>query len=217
MLAGRLRMGLTAAAAAAGLAAFGAGLALLSWDVQLTLIVVGVTVLAAMWLIPRAVQKEPTVTVALLSVALAAKIVGAFARYTVLQVVYGGVADAVGYHAQGSLYAPMVRALDFSFLDFSTLGTPIVGYFAAFVYAFTTPSMLTGFLVFSMLSFIGLWCFYRAHRISFPDGNHRLYFLLLFFLPTLVYWPSALGKDALVVFGLGVATLGLARIFHRPS
>ena len=217
MLGGHVRSVAAAVAAAAVLMGLGAAMALLSWEIQITLLVVVITVVAAMWLIPRAVAKEPTVSVHLLGLALAAKIVGALARYGVLQVVYGGVGDAVGYHSAGRIYAPMVRALDFSFVDLSTLGTPIVGYLTGVLYAVITPSMPAAFVVFSMLSFIGIWCFYRAHRISFPDGNHRLYFLLLFFLPTLVYWPSSLGKDALVICGLGVATLGLARIFQRPT
>lgn len=195
----------------------GAAMALLPWELQITLLVLVITAVVAIWLIPRAVAREPTVTVELLALALTAKVVGALARYGVLQVVYGGIGDAVGYHASGAKYAPMIRALDFSFVDLSTLGTPIVGYFTGLLYAVITPSMPAAFLAFSMLSFIGIWSFYRAHRISFPEGNHRLYFLLLFFLPTLVYWPSALGKDALVIFGLGVATLGLAKIFQRPT
>ncbi|HEX2030302.1 MAG TPA: glycosyltransferase family 39 protein [Actinomycetota bacterium] len=217
MLGSRIRTVAAAAAAAGVLMGVGAAMALLSWEIQITLLVLVLTIVAAMWLIPRAVAKEPTVSVHLLGLAVAAKVVGALARYAVLQVVYGGVGDAVGYHSAGRLYAPMVRALDFSFIDLSTLGTPIVGYFTAFLYAVITPSMPAAFLVFSMLSLIGTWCFYRAHRISFPDGNHRLYFLLLFFLPTLVYWPSSLGKDALVILGLGLATLGVARIYQRPS
>lgn len=192
-------------------------MALLPWEIQLTVLILVLTAVAAIWLIPRAVTKEPTVTAGLLALALAAKVVGAMARYGVLQVVYGGSGDAVGYHSAGTQFAPMIRALDFSFVDLSTLGTPIVGYFTGLLYAVITPSMPAAFLVFSMLSFIGVWCFYRAHRISFPDGNHRLYFLLLFFLPTMVYWPSSLGKDALVILGLGLATLGLARIYQRPS
>ena len=210
------RAGLAVAIGAA-LVGVGVGLALLPWEIQVTGLILVATVVAAIWLIPRAVQREPTVSIELLALALAAKIIGGLARFGVLQVVYGGIGDAVGYHSAGVTYAPMVRMLDFSFISFETLGTPIVGYVTAFLYAVITPSMSAAFLTFSLLSFIGTWCFYRAHRISFPDGNHRLYFILLFFLPTLVYWPSALGKDALVIFGLGVATLGLARIFQRPT
>lgn len=215
----RERAGRTATVLAIGaaLVGVGVGLALLPWEIQVTALLLTVATVVAIWLIPQAVRREPTVSVELLALALGAKVIGGLARYTVLQVVYGGSGDAVGYHASGALYAPLVRNLDFSFISFETLGTPIVGYLTAFLYAVITPSMPAAFVTFSLLSFIGTWCFYRAHRISFPGGNHRLFFVLVFFLPTLVYWPSSLGKDALVILGLGVSTLGLAKTFQRPS
>jgi hypothetical protein len=51
----------------------------------------------------------------------------------------------------------------------------------------------------------------RAFRIAVPDGDHRRYRLLVLFFPTLLFWPSAIGKDAWMVFCLGLAAYGLAR------
>ena len=58
------------------------------------------------------------------------------------------------------------------------------------------------------LCFAGLWgayFFYRAFCIAFPEGNRGLYGLLVVLLPSIVYWSSAIGKDA------------LAATFHRYS
>jgi hypothetical protein len=193
------------------LAAF---LATVSYEYQVAAIILLLVAAAAVWLIPRAVRKEPSVTVALLTTALIVKLVGGLARYVALQVIFGG-GDALSYHRAGEASYQLVRSFDFSFIRPPYFSTDFVEDLVAFVYAATGPSMLGAFLIFSTLSFIGTWLFYRAHRISFPNGRSRLYFLLLFFLPTMAFWPSSLGKDALIVFGLGVATYALANLLQR--
>lgn len=194
----------------------GAFLGMASYELQLGLVIlVAISVLAA-YFIPRAVAKEPSVTATLLGVALAVKLLGAVTRYVMLVSVFEG-GDAVSYHQAGEANYQLARSFDFGFIGDPFFGTYFVEDVTAFIYAVTGPSMLGAFLVFSVLSFIGTWLFYRAHRLSFPNGDARLYFLLLFFLPTMAFWPSSLGKDALVVFGLGVATWGLARFLQRLS
>jgi hypothetical protein len=81
------------------------------------------------------------------------------------------------------------------------------------VYAFTGPTRLGGFMVFSWFSFLGCYLFYRAFRIAYPDGDGRRYALLVFFFPTLLFWPSSLGKEAFMILVLGAAALGAAQLF----
>jgi hypothetical protein len=57
--------------------------------------------------------------------------------------------------------------------------------------------------------------FYKAFRTAVPDGDHRRYAWLLFFMPSLLYWPSSIGKDAWMLMGLGAAALGAARLLAR--
>jgi hypothetical protein len=45
-----------------------------------------------------------------------------------------------------------------------------------------------------------------------PDGNRRSYARLLFFLPSMLYWPSSIGKEAWMLFALGLAAKGTARL-----
>jgi hypothetical protein len=67
-------------------------------------------------------------------------------------------------------------------------------------------------MFYSWLSFWGLFLFYRAFVIAMPEGRSRTYARLVFFLPSLVFWPSAIGKDALMVLALGIVAFGSARI-----
>jgi hypothetical protein len=53
--------------------------------------------------------------------------------------------------------------------------------------------------------------------VGFPEANHRRYAYLVFFLPSMIYWPSSIGKEAWISFGLGLARYGIALITrHQP-
>jgi hypothetical protein len=67
-------------------------------------------------------------------------------------------------------------------------------------------------MVFSWLGFLGLWAFVAAIRRAVPDVDVRLYAILVLFLPSSLFWSSALGKDAWMLFGLGLIATGVARV-----
>ncbi len=159
----------------------------------------------------QAARESEAGTFRLLFVALVVKLAGAVARYYVAFTVYGGVADATRYHTAGAALADPFRHLDFSSIHLTT-GTPFVENVTGLVYALIGPSKMGGFLFFSWLGFWGLFLFYRAFTIAVPTGRPRSYAYLLFFLPSLVFWPSSTGKEALMMFSLGLAAFGVARI-----
>jgi hypothetical protein len=195
-------------------AAVGAVVGLAPYDVQIVALLLLGAVVAATYLIPRAVAREPSVTVFLLGAAFVVKLLGTAVRYMMLEVVFQG-GDALSYHEAGEAGYQLVRSFDFTFIQEPYFGTDFLEDSVAFLYAVTGPSIFGAFLVYSLLSFVGTWFFYRAHRIAFPDGDARIFFFVLFFLPTMAFWPSSLGKDSLIVFGLGLATYGLAKLLRR--
>jgi len=75
--------------------------------------------------------------------------------------------------------------------------------------------MLNGFLLFGLLALIGSYLWYRAAVEAVPSLNKRLCFLLMFFAPSIAFWPSSIGKEALMQLGLGAVALGTARILKQ--
>ena len=149
----------------------------------------------------------------LVMAAAAVKIIGgSLVRYQVVFGLYGGTADAGVYHRVGALLAPQLRHGDYSQLGPIT-GTRFIGVLTGQIYALTGVTRVGGFMVFSWLAFVGLYLFYRAFRTSCPDGDHFRYALLVFFVPSLVFWPSSIGKEAFMVLVLGAAALGAAQLF----
>jgi hypothetical protein len=83
------------------------------------------------------------------------------------------------------------------------------------VEVFTNGNMFATFLVFSWLSFFGCYLFYKAFRLALPDCDLRRYVILVMLWPTLLYWPSSIGKDCWLIVSLGIASLGAAKVFVR--
>jgi hypothetical protein len=145
-------------------------------------------------------------------VAAALKIfVAPLLRYWMAYGLYGGVADASRYHVAGTVLAPLFRHGIYRDLG-QISGTRFLEILTGQVYAFIGPTRLGGFMIFSWISFLGLYLFYRAFRIAYPDGDGRRYALLVFFFPTLFFWPSSIGKDAFMIFVLGAASFGAAQL-----
>jgi len=128
---------------------------------------------------------------------------------------YSGIADAYGYSRVGAQVAAQIRNGDFSFHVGRVIGDGATSIITGIIYTVIDSNVLGGFFVFAFLGFVSLVLFYRAFRVALPDGDHRRYAKLVFFFPSLLFWTSAIGKDALISLGLGLGALGAARILAR--
>jgi hypothetical protein len=210
------------AAAAAYLILLALAMTRVSYDVWGALVVAPALTAGSLILLTRARRREVDPWIGkLLVVAFVTKMLGAVVRYAVTFEVYAGRADAGGYHGSGRRLAAafwngtwaQVYAAEVPKMG----GTEFMRLVTGTVYIFTGPTKLGGFLVFSCLGFWGLYGFYRAFRIGFPEGDHRRYAVLLFFLPSLLYWPSSIGKEAWMLFTLGIAAWGAALVLRYRS
>ncbi len=146
----------------------------------------------------------------LLCAGLLLKLLGAVARYYMVFSLYDGGGDSAAYHIAGVTLAESFTsgssAVDHSSLPLLTGN--VVGVLTGILYAIIGPTGVGGFLVFSWLAFWGMFLFYRAVDLAVPEASSSRYGRLLFFLPSMIFWPSSIGKEALMVFALGVAAFG---------
>lgn len=148
----------------------------------------------------------------LLLLALTLKLAGAVIRHFVAFQVYEGGSDAVGYHDAGIRWMEQIQSGQLDSGGEPLTGTNFLELITGVVYTVIGPSLLGGFLVFSWLGFWGLFLFYRAFSMAVPEGSRRTYARLLFFLPSLIFWPSSVGKEAWMMLTLGIASFGAATI-----
>jgi hypothetical protein len=156
-------------------------------------------------------QADPTV-IRFLLVALVLKLTASLLRYYVDFHVYGGATDALGYHNAGIRWSEALSSGGLGNEGQGLTGTNFIELVTGVVYLVTRPTLLGGYVVFSWLGFWGLFLFYRAFVVAVPEGRSRTYARMLFFLPSLLFWPSGPGKEAWMLFTLGIAALGAANL-----
>lgn len=220
---GKVRTYLWALVALVGVGAF---TRLLTWamDTQSyntwgALIWVPIIALGNLLLIDMVFRNEPDRWISrLVLVGYLAKLVGIAGRYVVVFVVYGGVGDANRYNLFAAFYYFLWRKGDFDTGPEGQAGTHNVELITTALYTIIGPSAIVGFFVFGSLAFWGSILLLKAFREAVPDGDHRRYTVLLLLLPSFLYWPSSIGKEALLMFAIGLVALGVARLFNnRPA
>jgi len=123
--------------------------------------------------------------------------------YVQYVIAYGG--DAIGYY-EAALYLN----IDYSF------GTNAVRLLVYFLFSVFGLSFLASFLVFNIIGFIGLLAFDGSLRAATwgKSINIRRFATLLVFMPSVSFWSSAIGKDAISFMATGLA-LWAALDFRR--
>ena len=187
-----------------------------TYDVWSSLLLVPLLLAVSAPVLLRAARRDGDVGLGqLLMLALLLKLLSAIARYYMAFVLYGGVADSEAYHLEGTQLAELLRLGYYEQPPGPFPGTATLSIVTGVVYAVFGAAKLTGFFVFSWLGFWGLFLFFRAFRIAVPDGDARRYAVLVLFLPSLLFWPSSIGKEAWMTFTLGLCAYGAARLLWR--
>lgn len=147
----------------------------------------------------------------------AAKLTGFVARYLVISGAYGA-GDSASYHRAASVLARSYRSGEL-FVPVPGAergaGTIAIRVITGLIYSVTGSSLLVGALVFSLLCFTGMVLCVKAFRLAVPEGDHPRYARLVLLLPSMLFWPSSIGKDAWMLFGLGIVAYGAARLYTR--
>lgn len=148
----------------------------------------------------------------LLMGALVAKFGFSLVRYWVVTALYGGSSDSLRYSSDGWLFARAVRGGSLfpaiPSIDTVEAGTRNIIKLTGYLFSVTGRSIFAGYFFYSWLAFLGCLLFARGARRAFPELDQRRYLLLVLFWPSLLFWPSSIGKDAVMLFFLGLAFYG---------
>lgn len=189
----------------------------LSFDIWGALIFLPVYGVLGVALVGRLFQGELQPAVKPLLWGLPVKAAGAAARYWVGFEAYGGGIDAGRYHESAIVKSGEIWSGERPVTDVipSHTGTLFVDDCTAFVYTISGGSQLGGFLTFSFFAYIGIVFIVRAAAVALPGLALKKFAWLCVVFPSIVYWPSSIGKEALVLFGLGIGTYGIAVLLAR--
>lgn len=193
------------------------GMSRLSYDVWGVLVVLPPLAVLGYLGIRRTFSGELAGLANIMLVGFAAKGAGTMARYWVSFDAYGGATDAQRYHSRAVVAVDAYwhgNASLSSVLPGGT-GTAFMERLTSFFYTFMGSSRLAAFYLFSFMSFWGVALFIRAACTAIPGLERRRYAMLCAFAPSLLYWPSSIGKEAWMMLCLGLASLGAALLVSR--
>jgi hypothetical protein len=131
--------------------------------------------------------------------------------------VYEGAADLFLYFDRGRQIVN-----DFSLTGSWTVLHPFYGTnftimqtsWLVFVFGPTFQGLM---IISATLSFWGQYLFYRSFCIAFPRGLHRLAAIVMFFVPSIVFWTSAIGKDSVTFFFMGASCYWFSKLTQRNN
>jgi hypothetical protein len=89
-------------------------------------------------------------------------------------------------------------------------GTQFIMFVSGCVLSVIGPSKRGEFLFFSFVSLLGLLLFCKTFQKQYPKSALLGYARLLLLWPSLWFWPSAVGKDALILLATGLLVYGYA-------
>lgn len=141
---------------------------------------------------------------------MVAKLIGSGLRYLMVVGLYES-GDALRYHRAGVAFVEQWRSFQIPKpTSPGAAGTHLVEQLTGLLYVPYAPTLLGGFLIFGTLSFLGQLGLYAAFRRALPPTGHKTYAALTFFLPSLVFWPASIGKEALMLLAIGLFAVGAA-------
>jgi hypothetical protein len=150
------------------------------------------------------------------STIVALRFAGALARYLIIVGYYGGRGDALRYHEAGAVYRAAALDGDFSGWSLeSWSGTHAIELANAVIGAPAFGAVIGEFFIFSALGFVGLALCVVALRRSAPTLPGRPMILVMMCWPSLVFWPSSIGKEAVLLVSVGLLAVGLTSSTRR--
>ena len=180
------------------------------------LVLVVATMPAITWLARK--EDDPRL-VRVLSWGLAFTVGGTLVRYFVVTILYGDNADAGVYSDAAAEMVRLIKAGVFTVVPPGLESRPPesqrIALVLTAVYVLVGVSRWAGTFVFAWLAFGGRILLWRALKRAVPEADQHRYLLLVLFFPSLVFWPSSIGKEALMTFSIGLVSYGAAQLFSE--
>jgi hypothetical protein len=119
---------------------------------------------------------------------------------------YGGSADSAVYFDGAAAGLASTKAQIYG----TEFGTPFAFRATELAIELFGTSFGTISVAFAVLAFLGTWLSYRAALVARLHFDVGVFLPLLVLTPSCLFWSATIGKDAMVVFGIGAFCYGFA-------
>ena len=135
---------------------------------------------------------------AVMAVGMLAKLAAASLYLYMVFHIYEAASDSLMYFSQGQIYAYDVNSIGRWQLLQPFWSNNFINMLSGALQVFLGSSIQALTVLFAMASFWGDYLFYRAFCETSPNGDHRLAAAFFFLLPSIIFWPACIGKDAVI-------------------
>jgi hypothetical protein len=130
---------------------------------------------------------------------------------------YGGAVDALHYWTMGVWMSYEFQVVGWSVFQPPYWGSNLINNMCGLAAILVGDALPTLFIAFALVPLAGAYAFYRAFTTAFPDGDRWLFGLLAVLSPSLLFWSSFIGKDALIQYSIALACLGFAMLAQQRN
>ncbi len=131
--------------------------------------------------------------------------------------IYGGAADAFHYWTVGLSLAENFHSVGWSAFHPPYWSSNLLNNICGVMSLLIGDALPTLFIFFAFISLWGAYYFYQAFLVAFPDGDRWLFGMLVGLLPSILFWSSFVGKDALAQLFIGMTSYGFAKLTQKPT
>lgn len=130
--------------------------------------------------------------------------------------VYHGLVDSLTYYRTGVDWAANFGMVGTDAIRYPYWGTPFITTLSgALIYFVPSYAAVAG--IFALVSYWGQYFLYKAFTIAFPEGDRFDMVLMALLLPSVSFWSATVGKESVILLGIGLCAYGYARASARAN
>jgi len=135
----------------------------------------------------------------------------------VVEAFYGGAADAFHYWTLGLRLADQFQISGWSVFKPPYWNTNLIINICGVVAVLFGDALPTLFIAFAFVPIGAGYLYYRTFTLAFPNGDRWLFGVLAVLWPSLIFWSSVIGKDALIQIFIALVCFGFAKFTLNHS
>jgi hypothetical protein len=179
------------------------------YDYILPLMTIPILLLPVVMLVSKTSSNDSFLRM-IMFVALGAKLAACGGFMYLAFNVYNGSADSLHFGQMAETLARGFTSFDQAPVLYPFWSTNFVIMLISWVYIAFGVSFQTVTVLFAMIGYAGQFFLYRAFRTAFPDQEPYTFAMMVFLLPSIVFWSAPAGKDAIILLGVGLTSYGFA-------
>jgi hypothetical protein len=180
------------------------------------LFIIPILLVPTLLLVLRVTHKDPFLRM-IMFVSIGAKLASCGAYMYLVFKVYGRSADALHYADAATVLVRGFVSFNQAPILYPFWSSNFIIMLIAWVYIVFGVSFQSVTVLFALIGLAGQYFLFKAFQTVFPHQQPYTFGMLVFLLPSITFWSSPPGKDAIILLGIGLVCYGFALMSRRAG